>query len=314
MDWNQLRVFATVATIGSFTGAGKIVNLSQSAVSRQIGALEADLGVMLFRRHASGIILTEPGLELQKAVQEMSSCLAMALGVINEYQETPEGALRITTSTTFGSAWLSARMKRFLTEYPDISVSLLLVDNYELDLSLGEADVAIRFDSQTQQNLVQRKFMAIRYHVFGSHDYLKEHGTPKSVGDLDRHKIIVYGDDVPAPVSEINWLLSAGRAEGDPRVPALSVNSVYGIYRAVRSGLGIAALPYYLAENSWLESDETSNLQEVLPDLEGPTFDTYFVYPEELRHSKRIKVLRDFLLSEVDAYRKKLTALANDVS
>jgi DNA-binding transcriptional LysR family regulator len=306
MDWNQLRVFATVANIGSFTGAGKIVNLSQSAVSRQIGSLETDLGVMLFRRHASGIVLTEPGIELQKAVQEMSSRLAMTLGVINEYQETPEGPLRITTSTTFGSAWLSARMKRFLTEYPNISVSLLLVDNCELDLSSGEADVAIRFDAQTQQSLVQRKFMAIRYHVFGSQDYLKEHGTPTSVDDLDHHKIIVYGDDVPAPVSEINWLLSAGRVVGDPRNPALSVNSVYGIYRAVRSGLGIAALPYYLAENSWLDSDETSNLQEVLPDLEGPTFDTYFVYPEELRQSKRIKVLRDFLLNEVEEYHNKL--------
>jgi DNA-binding transcriptional LysR family regulator len=299
MDWNQLRVFATVANTGSFTGAGKVVNLSQSAVSRQIGSLEADLGVMLFRRHASGIILTEPGLELQKAVQEMSSCLAMALGVINEYQEKPEGPLRITTSAAFGSAWLSARMNRFLTQYPDISVSLLLVDNYELDLSLGEADVAIRFDPQTQPNLVQRKFMAIRYHVFASQDYLRGHGTLKSVNDLDRHKIIVYGDDVPAPVSEINWLLTAGRGEDNPREPALRVNSVYGIYRAVKSGLGIAALPYYLSE-------DTPNLQEVLPNLEGPVIDTYFVYPEELRHSKRIVVLRDFLLGEVEAYRKKL--------
>jgi DNA-binding transcriptional LysR family regulator len=74
----------------------------------------------------------------------------------------------------------------------------------------------------------------------------------------------------------------------------------------VRSGLGIAALPYYLAENSWEDSEETSNLQEVLPELEGPTFDTYFVYPEELRQSKRIKVLRDFLLDEVEEYRNKL--------
>ena len=125
MDWNQLRVFLTVAEVGSFTGAGKALGLSQSAVSRQIGALEGSLGVMLFRRHAGGIDLTEPGLELQKAVGDMSSRLALATGRINEYREMPEGPLRITTSLTFGSAWLSARMHKFLETYPDISVSLL---------------------------------------------------------------------------------------------------------------------------------------------------------------------------------------------
>ena len=168
MDWNQLRVFATVAEVGSFTGAGKVLNLSQSAVSRQIGALEAALGLMLFRRHASGIILTEPGAELQAAVQDMSSRLALALSRINEYREQPEGPLRITSSVTFGSGWLSARMNHFVEQYPDVSVSLLLVDNLELDLSQGQADVAIRFDRQTQPNLVQRKLMTIHYHIFAS--------------------------------------------------------------------------------------------------------------------------------------------------
>ena len=162
MDWNQLRVFSTVAEVGSFTGAGKALGLSQSAVSRQIAALEANLGVMLFRRHASGIEMTEPGIELQKAVTDMSSRLALATGRINEYREMPEGPLRITTSLTFGSAWLSARMNQFLETYPDISVSLLLVDNLELDLSKGQADVAIRFSRPTDLNLVLRKLMSIR--------------------------------------------------------------------------------------------------------------------------------------------------------
>ena len=297
MDWNQLRVFSIVAEVGSFTGAGKALGLSQSAVSRQIAALEANLGVMLFRRHASGIEMTEPGIELQKAVTDMSSRLALATGRINEYREMPEGPLRITTSLTFGSAWLSARMNQFLETYPDISVSLLLVDNLELDLSKGQADVAIRFSRPTDLNLVLRKLMSIRYHVFASSDYLKINGTPKTAADLDNFRLIVYGDEVPAPVDNINWLLNAGRPDGEPRTPALRVNSIHGIYRAVLSGLGIAALPYYL-------SQESSELNEILPDLEGPTIEAYFVYPQELRHSKRIEVLRDFLLDEVRADRK----------
>ena len=299
MDWNQLRVFSTVAEVGSFTGAGKALGLSQSAVSRQIAALEANLGVMLFRRHASGIEMTEPGIELQKAVTDMSSRLALATGRINEYREMPEGPLRITTSLTFGSAWLSARMNQFLETYPDISVSLLLVDNLELDLSKGQADVAIRFSRPTDLNLVLRKLMSIRYHVFASSDYLEINGTPKTAADLDNFRLIVYGDEVPAPVDNINWLLNAGRPDGEPRTPALRVNSIHGIYRAVLSGLGIAALPYYL-------SQESSELNEILPDLEGPTIEAYFVYPQELRHSKRIEVLRDFLLGEVGADRKNM--------
>lgn len=296
MDWNQLRVFATVADVGSFTGAGKVLGLSQSAVSRQISTLERDLGVMLFRRHASGISLTEPGHELQSAVGDMSSRLALATGRINEYREIPEGPLRITTTVTFGSAWLSARMNSFLETYPDIAVSLLLVDNLELDLCQGEADVAVRFMRPTQANLVLRKLMTIHYHVFASHDYLDAHGTPETEADLDAHRLIVYGDDVPSPVEDINWLLSAGRSPENPRKPALRVNSVHGIYRAVRSGLGIAALPYYLSE-------ESADLVHILPHLQGPNIDAYFVYPEELRHSKRIEVLRDFLLDEVKAYK-----------
>jgi DNA-binding transcriptional LysR family regulator len=297
MDWNQLRVFSTVAEVGSFTGAGKVLGLSQSAVSRQISTLEGAMGVMLFRRHASGILLTEPGLELQSAVADMSSRLALASGRINEYRETPEGPLRITTSVTFGSAWLSARMNSFLETYPDISVSLLLVDNLELDLCQGQADVAIRFSRPTQPNLVQRKLLNIHYHVFASEAYLAENGTPKNAEDLDNHRLIVYGEDVPAPVEDINWLLTAGRPEGEKREPALRVNSGHGIYRAVLSGLGIAALPYYLSE-------ESPSLVQILPALQGPVMEGYFVYPEELRHSKRIEVLRDFLLDEIKTYKK----------
>lgn len=305
MDWNQLRIFNAVAEVGSFTRAGKILNLSQSAVSRQISALEAALKTPLFHRHPGGIALTDMGLEFHKAVKEMSDRLALALARINEYREKPEGPLRITTTVAFGSAWLSARMNEFHARYPDVSVSLRLVDNLELDLLKGEADVAIRFAPQTQPRLVQRYLMTVRYHVFASKAYLEQYGTPAKAGELDKHQIIVYGEDVPAPIADMNWLLLAGADPKRPREPALRVNSVYGIYRAVRSGLGIAALPYYLSE-------EGPDLVEILPDLTGPSFDVFYVYPEELRHSKRIAVLRDFLVQEANDYRARVEKLPRD--
>ncbi len=289
MDWDLLRIFLAVAEAGSFTQAGKTVTLSQSAVSRQVAKLESSLGVSLFHRHSRGLVLTEQGEKIFSTVKEMSTKLAMAEAVINESRERPEGPLKITTSVGFGSAWLTCRMNEFNTLFPDISVTLLLTDSLELDLSMREVDVAIRFARQSQPNLIQRRLMSIRYHVFASRDYLAKNGTPKQEQDLDQHQIIVYGDETPAPIADINWLLNAGVKQDRAREPALRVNSVYGIYRAVLSGLGIAALPYYM-------SDETPELVEVLPELRGPSFDVFFVYPEELRHSKRITSVRDFLI------------------
>ena len=96
---------------------------------------------------------------------------------------------------------------------------------------------------------------------------------------------------MPTQFTDLNWLLEAGAARAR-REPALRVNSIYGIFRAVLSGMGVAALPYYVVE-------EAPTLVEILPELKGPRMEAYFVYPEELRHSRRIDAVRDFLLDEV---------------
>ena len=291
VDWDRLRVFHAVVEAGSFTKAGRKLQLSQSAVSRQICSLEESLGVPLFYRHARGLVLTEQGEEFYRAVQEMDNQLAQGLARITESRAQPEGPLKITTTVTFGSAWLTSRISRFHEQYPDIAVSLILVDSPELDLFTRQADVAIRFAEQTNAKLIQRRLMAIHYQLFASREYVRRRGTPQTVQDLDSHELIVYGDDVEAPLKNLDWILELGATPGRPRKPALRVNSIYGIYRAVKSGLGIAALPYYIAE-------ESPDLVEVLPESVGPTFDAYFVYPEELRWSKRVAVIRDFLLEQ----------------
>lgn len=293
MEWKRLHTFLRVAEEGSFTRAGRRLNLSQSAVSRQVSMLEEELHSSLFHRNSRGLVLTEAGEDFYETVKDMSNKLAMGIARINERQAKPEGPLKITTTVTFGGAWLTSRMNKFHQLYPEISVSLLLVDNLELDLTLRQADCAVRFTRQTQLNLVQRYLMSIQYRIFASQDYLDRHGYPESVDDLDRHELIVYGEDVPAPIDHINWLMSAEMPDGNLREPALRVNSVYGIYRAVESGLGIAALPYYMSERS-------DTLVQILPDLKGPAIEAFFVYPEELRHSRRIQVVRDFLLEHVE--------------
>ncbi len=291
MDWDKLRVFHAVAEAGSFTHAGEALNLSQSAVSRQISALEESLSVPLFHRHARGLILTEQGELLFRTAREVFAKLAMSESLISESKDRPKGPLKITTTVDFGSIWLTPRIREFLDLYPEIQVSLV-VDDSELDLSMREADVAVRMSPPRQPDLIQRHLVSVQAHIYGAADYLKKHGTPQRAEDLDEHRLIIYGEDARPPVPGVNWLLEAGVKPGRDRRPILSVNNTYGMLRAVTSGLGLAALPDFVAA-------EQSSLVRVLPEVAGPPNEAYFVYPEELRSSKRISVFRDFLLRKV---------------
>ena len=291
IDWDKLRVFHAAAEAGSFTHAGETLNLSQSAVSRQIQSLEESLGVPLFHRHARGLILTEQGEMLFANVREIFAKLEMTQAMLREGKERPKGPLKITTTVAFGSTWLTPLMKEFLELYPEIEVSLVLLDT-ELDLSMREADCAIRFSPPRQPDLVQRPLLSVQSKLYASPDYLKQYGIPVTPADLDSHRLIIYGEDAPQPTATINWPLTIGHDGGPPRRPVLKVNNIYGMFRSVMSGVGIAALPSYM-------SRLTSNLVHVVPSLSGPQTIAYFVYAEELRNSKRIAVLRDFLVRKV---------------
>jgi len=291
MDWDKLRIFHSVAEAGSFTHAGDTLNLSQSAVSRQVSALEESLHIPLFHRHARGLILTEQGEVLYRTVKDVFHKLSMAEALISESRERPSGPLKITTTVAFGTTWLTPRIREFVELFPEVEVALILTDG-SMDLSMREADVAIRMTKPKQPDLVQRHLLAVQSHIYAAPEYLSEHSAPKSAEDLDQHAIILYGQDAPPPVASINWLADAGADPEHPRKPILRINNLYGIYRAVRSGLGIAALPDYMIP-------ETSALVRVLPELAGPAIEAYFVYPEELRQSKRVSVFRDFLLRKM---------------
>ena len=290
MDWDKLRVFHAVAEAGSFTHAGDTLNLSQSAVSRQISALEEALQVPLFHRHARGLILTEQGESLNRTVREVFAKLAITEALLTESKEKPAGRLKVTTAVGFGASWLAPRLHIFLESYPEVTVSLLL-DDAELDLAMREADVAIRMHAPKQPDLIQRHLMTMQWHICASPDYLKRHGVPKRPEELDAHKLVLFGNH-HAPLPDINWLAEAGRRPGSPRRAVLEVNNLQAIVAAIRSGVGIGALPdHAMADNG--------DFVRILTDLKGPKIDVFFVYPEELRNSKRVAVFRDFLLARL---------------
>ena len=303
LDWGKLRGFHAVAEAGSFTRAGETLNLSQPAVSRQISALEAALGVALFHRHDRGLILTEQGDLLYNTVHDVFAKLTSVENQLTETKEKPEGPLTVTTTVGFGSVWLTGRLRQFIKDHPDIDVTLRLDDNV-LDLAMREGDVAIRFTEPKQPDLIQRHLGQLKGHVFASPDYLKEFGTPTSIEDLKNHRLVVFGGGA-LPFEEVNWHIDLVEKAVGQIDPVLTVNNLYGVYRAVKNGIGIGALPEYFYT-------EGRGLVHILPELDSPPIEAYFVYPEELRNSMRVAVFRDFLLKEITRARAQLPIIPKD--
>jgi len=289
MDWDKLRIFHAAAEAGSFTHAGERLAMSQSAVSRQVGALEKDLSVPLFHRHARGLVLTEQGELLYRTADDVLHKLQSTETRLADSKSKPFGELRVTTPVGFGSSWLAPRIHEFAELYPDIQLQLLLHDE-ELDLAKREADVAIWLRQPTPADLIQRRLFTVHFHVYASNVYLKRFGSPKDMADLDNHKILTFGGHAPAQVRDLNWLETAGLNGDERRLPVLRINSLYALKQMVRRGIGIAVLPDYMAHDD-------RDLVPVMSDAELPELESYFVYPEELRNSKRVNVFRDYLLA-----------------
>ena len=292
MDWDKLRIFHAAAEAGSFTHAGDTLKMSQSAVSRQVGALERELNTPLFHRHARGLVLTEQGELLYRTSQEVFMKLASVETLLSDSRSKPSGDLRLTTTVALGVQWLTPRLNEFMNLYPDIRLRLIL-DDTELDLGMREADIAIRFQPPSQNDLIRRKLFVVHNHVYASPEYVRKFGSPRTLADLERHRLLVYGGTAPPHLRRLNWLETAGLENGaPPRVAALQINSVLGLKEAVRRGLGLGFLPDYVARDD----------PRIVAVLDGedslPKFETYFVYPEEMKASKRIQVFRDFLVAK----------------
>jgi DNA-binding transcriptional LysR family regulator len=295
MDWDKLKIFHTVAEASSFTKASTVLNLSQSAISRQIQSLEHELKIKLFERHARGLVLTDNGKYLFQTAHEVIAKLKDVEATFSDEKNKLKGKLTITTVVSFGTTWLTPRIKEFMDLHPEIEVELIF-DDKELDLSTREADVAIRMRRPKQLNLIQKKFIDFNYHIYGSNEYLEKSGYPKILKDLDKHKFITYGRGAPSPVYNPDWVLKHGTKEGKKRKSVMKVNSVYGLLLAVQSGVGLAALPDYITHN-------IPNLTKVLPEESGKPTETHFVYPASLKNNARLMAFRNFIFSKVSEWK-----------
>lgn len=294
MDWDKLKSFHAAAETGSLTAAGESLEISQSAVSRQIAALEESLGVSLFQRHARGLILTDSGHALHKSTIEMAAAAKLAISALRDQKETPQGDLVVTAPMAFGSTWLVPRLNKFIEQHPDLRLDLRL-DDREYDLLKLEAECALRLWPADKADLIQRKLTNLSMSLYATRDYLEKHGTPQTPEDLDNHFIISYGDE-RSPMQEVNWAQRIGRDDKPPRRPNLRVNNVFAMLRAVEAGIGIADVPNYMAATS-------PNLVKILAHEKGPRFELYFIYPSNLRRSNRVTTFRNFLTREIEPLR-----------
>ena len=289
MNWDKLKSFYEVALCKSISKASIKLNISQSSLSRQIQDLESDLNTLLFIRHQKGVILTEQGENLLNAVNKISDSISDFEKKLINKKIKPSGKLTVNTTVGFGSTWLTPRINKFINKYPQMDISLFISDE-EVDLTSRSADIAVRVKKPTQANLIFKKFVNFNNHIYGSSDYLQENGIPRNISDLDKHSLICFGSGLPSPISNIDWILKIGKDKGK-RLPKFRVNSIYGISLAVENGAGLASLPDYMVADK-------PHLVRVLPNLEGPSYQTYFVYTEEFKNDRRLEVFRDFLYEE----------------
>lgn len=294
MDWDKLRIFHAVADAGSLTHAGDKLNLSQSAVSRQVRGLEEQLNTNLFHRHARGLILTEQGELLFDATRAMSKRLDAASARIRDSEEEVFGELRVTTTIGFGTLWLAPRLSKLYDKYPDLKVDLMLEERV-LDLPMREADVAIRFKEPSQADLVRKRLMTVRMALFASPEYLREHGSPETMEDISDYRLICQNTNsaqVGAGLSLIQQLMMYDIKS------LLTVNNYYGVLQGVVHHLGIGVLPDYLIQ-------DFPDLVPVLPDVASAEVPVFLAYPEELRQSQRVAAFKDFVQDEIITYRKQ---------
>jgi DNA-binding transcriptional LysR family regulator len=289
-NWDQLRFFYYVAKSSSLSKATDILGITQPALSRQISNLEEALNTKLFIRHSRGIDLTEKGEYLFKAVTEMNSKLMFATSHISEDDDLNLGSLTITATPDFGTMYLMHKIKLFNDLYPKLKIKMIFTSE-EIDLSLGEADIAFRMYKQINKELEFKFYKNIKRGIYATKAYLQKYGVLEKIDDLINHKIIVLKIDGNINNDYIkmeHFLIEQALQNGIEIENIVEIDSMIAIAKAVENDMGIAVLPCFL---------ENDKLIKILPKIEIPDMPCYFVHHKKYRYPKKMQAVENFLFS-----------------
>ncbi len=285
MDWNRFKSFYYVAKDGTFTAASERLNLTQSSVSRQVMNLEEDLRVKLFMRRKKSVRLTKAGSIYYDAVEKMIGGVNQASTAILDLQKEPSGLLRIASTMGVCHRLLVQHMGKFVELYPNLRLRIVNSDDAP-QFSAREIDAAILPSGASPPDYIRKFLVNFRLGLFASNGYLRQFGTPKCPEELDYHTLLSYGNHVH-PYKEMDWFLSLESKKSKPRTPYLQVNLGKSLCALAQQDIGIVTL-----EKTY---GIKAGLVEVLPDIQGPNIDLYYIYPEYLKQCRKVHVLGQFL-------------------
>lgn len=294
-DWNDLRYFLAVARHGSTLAAARALKMNQSTVQRRLTEFERRIGRPLVRRLPTGYRLTEFGQEMLPYAERVEEAVLAFEQQLEGSRRNVAGVVRVTCPEPIVyRITQSALLERFQARYPALRIEFVMSDKY-VDLSKGEADVALRSGDTDDGELVGRKIADSLWAVYASRRYIEQHGKPERVEDLERHLVVGF-DDTMMNHRAAKWL---GTVAPNAKVVARN-NSVLGLVYAVKSGIGVGALPTALG-------DAEEDLVRVLgPIPELARIWRVLAHPD-VRRTPRVSAFFDFITEEIEALRPILT-------
>ena len=294
-DWNDLRYFLAVARHQSMLAASRAMHVNQSTVQRRLNELERRLGQQLVKRHPTGYRLTEFGHALLPRAEQVAQAVSAVEQHVQAARLDVAGVIRLTCPEPLvGRITQSAILDRFHARYPGLRVEFVMSDKY-LDLSRGDADVALRSGDTEDNGLVGRKIGDSIWAVYASQKYIALHGLPDSIEALERHDLAGL-DDSMAKHRAAQWLRRVA-----PNAHVVTRNdSILGLLYSVKAGIGVAPLPTAIA-------DAEPELVRVLGPIPELTRIWRILTTPELRRTPRVSAFFDFIVEELAALRSILT-------
>lgn len=293
MDMDSLVTFSGVARSGSFASHARDKGTDPSSVSRQIAALEEELGMRLFERTTRRLSLTEAGRVYLGRIVPLLEELSAAHDAAHDSVADPSGVLSVTASVAFGERWLMPRVASFREAYPKITLNLRLTDSV-VDIASEGIDVALRLGPSVSGSFVASKLFETRYRVVASPTYLQSNGVPKTLRDLQEHTGLLFSLPGVSPEWRFRKSPTSTVQIASP-VAGLTISNALALRRAALDGLGVALL----ADWTIAEDIETGALVPLLMELEASIsdFDTaaWVVYPSRTYVPARLRVFIDHL-------------------
>ena len=294
-DWNQIRAFLTTAETGSLSAAARSLGLTQPTLSRQVSALEKELGLLLFERIGRSLELTQAGLELLEHTRAMGDAAnRMTLTASGQIQSI-DGEVRITATDILSVHYLPAFLKDLFKEAPNLKVDVVAVNDIR-DLMRREADIAIRHVRPTQPDLIAKLVVEASGNFYASKGYIQKHGMPRSKADLSQHKFVSFGDTAQM----ISFMQNIDVKLDESNFSLGSENGLVA-WQFALEGFGICVMDELYAETH-------SEMVRLLPKSQSVKFPIWLATHRELHTSRRIRLVFDMLAAHLSTtYKSKRT-------